>query len=72
MFDITFESPNTTVCITINITADDIFEDDEAFVVELISDDPATTAPSGSATLLVGILDLSGVCGWRWFIYTLN
>lgn len=59
VFDITFESPNTTVCFSINITTDDIFEDDEAFFIQLFSDDPATGL--SSAIVPVAILDQSGV-----------
>lgn len=62
VFDITFESPNTTVCFSINITTDDIFEDDEAFLIELFSDDPATG--SSLAIVPVAIYDLSGLFGW--------
>lgn len=58
------------MCFSINITRDDIFEDDEAFFVELFSDDPATG--SSVAIVPVIIVDQSGVFSWWWFIFTLN
>lgn len=55
-FDIIFRGPNTRVCINISITTDNIFEDDEAFLIVLSSDDPALF---GVPVLPVAILDLT-------------
>ena len=41
VFDITFERPNVTQCISIPIISDNIFEEDELFRVSVSSDDRA-------------------------------
>lgn len=59
VFPITFDSPNNQQCLSISITSNDnIFEEDEVFLVSLSSDDSAIQPGIDEAAVL--IVDNSG------------
>ena len=53
METITLSETTTIICFAIPITQDDIYEDDQTFLVGVASDDPAVTIGIGSIEIVI-------------------